>query len=136
MEQLKSEWMVDGDEIVNEHYLIIPPEPQAAMVVIDYYTGHVKAMTGGRGEKIGNQTLNRATQSLRQPGSTFKVLAAYLPAIDMMGFTLADVYDDVPYTIEIGGSGSYSPRNWYDNPRSEFNYWGAYPQSVRVLNGQ
>lgn len=125
MEQLKSEWMVDGDEIVNEHYLIIPPEPQAAMVVIDYYTGHVKAMTGGRGEKIGNQTLNRATQSLRQPGSTFKVLAAYLPAIDMMGFTLADVYDDVPYTIEIGGSGSYSPRNWYDNPRSEFNYWGG-----------
>lgn len=123
MEQLKTEWVGEGDEIVNEHFLIIP-EPQAAMVVIDYYTGHVKAMTGGRGEKIGNQTLNRSTQSLRQPGSTFKVLAAYLPAIDTMGFTLADVYDDVPYTIDVASSGKYSPRNWYDTPRSQYNYWG------------
>lgn len=123
MEQLKTEWVLEGDEIVNEHFLIIP-EPQSAMVIMDYYTGHVKAMTGGRGEKIGNQTLNRATQSLRQPGSTFKILAAYLPALDSMGFTLATVYDDAPYTIDIAGSGSYSPRNWYDTRTAAFNYWG------------
>lgn len=123
MDVLKSEWMSEGDEILNEtHYII--PEPQSAMVIIDYYTGHVKAMVGGRGEKVGNQTRNRVTQALRQPGSTFKVLAAYLPAIDTMGFTLADVYDDAPYTIQIGGQEPYSPRNWYDNERSEFNFWG------------
>lgn len=126
METFKAGLLGETGEVVSEDFLIIP-EPQAAMIVMDYYTGHVKAMTGGRGEKIGNQTLNRATQSLRQPGSTFKILAAYLPAIDTMGFTLADVYDDAPYTINIGGSGSYSPKNWYSN--STYDYWGL--QTVR-----
>lgn len=121
IETLKSEWIGEGDELISDHSLFIP-QPQAAMIVIDYYTGHVKAMSGGRGEKIGNQTLNRATMTVRQPGSTFKILAAYLPAIDTMGFTLATVYDDVPYTLQLPGGGTYSPSNWY--ARQEYNYWG------------
>ena len=123
IEQKKSEWIGEGDTLIAENTLMIP-EPQAAMVVIDYYTGHVKAMVGGRGEKIGNQTLNRVTMSERQPGSTFKILAAYLPAIDTMGLTLATVYDDVPVTFKIPGQADWSPKNWYDTRSAEFNYWG------------
>jgi penicillin-binding protein 1A len=121
IELLKSEWVGETDTLISDNALFIP-QPQAAMVVIDYHTGQVKAMTGGRGQKIGNQVLNRATMSKRQPGSTFKILAAYLPALDTMGLTLAKVYDDVPYTIQIPGAGSYSPKNWYDH--AAYNYWG------------
>jgi len=89
------------------------PQPQAAMVIIDYHTGHVKAITGGRGQKQGNQILNRATDSKRQPGSTFKILAAYLPAIDTKGYTLGTVMDDVPLDIIQPDGSTYSPGNWY-----------------------
>lgn len=121
VETLKAEWLSTGGELVAENLLLIP-QPQAAMVIMDYYTGHVKAIIGGRGEKIGNQTLNRATQSTRQPGSTFKILAAYLPAFDSAGLTLATVYDDAPYTLNIPGGQKYSPSNWYS--RSKYNFWG------------
>ncbi|MBS4961569.1 MAG: transglycosylase domain-containing protein, partial [Clostridiales bacterium] len=56
---------------------------QSSMVVMDYKTGAVKGLVGGRGEKSGDLIFNRATQALRQPGSCFKVLASYAPAIDM-----------------------------------------------------
>ena len=70
---------------------------------MDQYTGHVLAIAGGRGEKKGNRTLNRATNTVRQPGSTFKVLSTYLPALDTAGFTLASVQDDSgPYYYPDG----------------------------------
>lgn len=92
------------------------PQPQAAMVIMDYHNGYVKAMAGGRGEKSGNQVLNRAYEALRQPGSTFKILAAYLPAIDARGYTLATGIDDVPLEI-VQPSGNFSPGNWYKGYR-------------------
>jgi penicillin-binding protein 1A len=121
IEELKNTWVGEANTLISESTLFIP-QPQAAMVIIDYYTGHVKAMAGARGEKIGNQTLNRATMSKRQPGSTFKILAAYVPALDTMGLTLATVYDDAPITIAIPGSTPYTPSNWYDS--STYNFWG------------
>lgn len=69
-------------------------QPQSSFVVMDQYTGEVVAIVGGRGEKKGNRVLNRATNTVRQPGSTFKVLSTYLPALDSSGFTLASVKDD------------------------------------------
>lgn len=89
------------------------PQPQGAMVIIDYHNGYVKALTGGRGSKEGNKTFNRATQAKRQPGSTFKILAAYLPALDAKGYTLATVLDDSPTAIPLSDGTSYSPGNWY-----------------------
>ncbi len=61
-------------------------------------------MVGGRGPKEASRTLNRATDAKRQPGSTFKVLAAYAPALDSGGLTLASVQDDAPYSYENGTS--------------------------------
>lgn len=111
--QKLSEWVQEGDEYEEKAVEVV--QPQAAMVITDFHTGHVKAIVGGRGEKIG-QGLNRATQSTRQPGSTFKVLAAYLPAIEYKGYTLATVIDDVPFTAKVGNS-TYKPNNWYKGYR-------------------
>lgn len=113
---LKAEYNLTEDDFKNKkayESARFIPQPQAAMVIMDYHTGHIKAMTGGRGEKIGNQTFNRATQAYRQPGSTFKILAAYLPAIDTRGYTLGDVLDDVPYNVTLPNGETYSPKNYY-----------------------
>lgn len=89
--------MVDtGDTILGENTSIII-QPQSSMVIIDQATGQVVALEGGRGKKLGNRTLNRATNTTRQPGSTFKILSTYLPALDSGGMTLASVIDDAPY---------------------------------------
>ena len=84
------------DKILSESINLIK-QPQASFVLMEQSTGKVRAILGGRGEKTANRTLNRAASSKRQPGSTFKVLSTYLPALDTSGFTLANVMDDAPY---------------------------------------
>lgn len=82
------------------------------MVIEDQSTGYVVAVVGGRGAKEGRRTLNRATSAVRSPGSTFKVLASFAPALDSAGKTLATVYNDAPFNYEDG-----TPvNNWYKNP--------------------
>lgn len=88
----------------------LTPQPQASMTVMDQSTGEVKAVVGGRGDKTASLTLNRATNTKRQPGSCFKVLAAYAPALDSAGFTLASTQVDEPYSYADGRPVS----NWYD----------------------
>ena len=97
----KESIMQSGDKVYGEK-ITYTPQPQVSIVVEDQSTGHVVAMVGGRGEKTASRTLNRATDATRQPGSTFKVLAAYLPALDSAGLTLADVHMDEPYNYEGG----------------------------------
>lgn len=122
--QLKKEWVAEGDTVMAESKILVP-QPQAAMVILDHHTGHVKAIAGGRGEKSGNQLLNRATGVERHPGSTFKILAAYLPAIDTGKYTLATVHDDVPYTVQPSpNSEPWEVNNWYDSSDYKYNYKG------------
>ena len=77
-------------------------EPQTSVVIMDQSTGHVLGVVGGRGNKkeMGSLVLNRATQSTRQPGSTFKVLSAYAPALDLKGATLATTYYDAELKVD------------------------------------
>lgn len=91
----------EGDTIVEgSESIIITLQPQVALTIIDQETGEVRALVGGRGEKAGNRTLNRATDTFRQPGSTFKIIACYAPALDAGGLTLASVQDNAPnYTV-------------------------------------
>lgn len=98
----------EGDEILAENIEIIP-QPQISFTVEDQTTGYVVAMIGGRGEKTQSRTFNRATQSARQPGSCFKVLAAFAPAIDSCGMTLATTFNDAPFNYYNGTPVS----NWY-----------------------
>ena len=86
-------------------------QPQAAMVIMDQENGNVVAQVGGRGEKVGNRVLNRASNTYRQAGSTFKVLSSFLPAIDRCGYTLASTFDDCYFVYP----GTETPvRSWYN----------------------
>lgn len=88
------EAMMGPDDKVTGESATMIIQPQSSFVVMDQHTGEVVALVGGRGEKKGDRTLNRATDTKRQPGSTFKVLSTYLPALDSAGYTLANVQDD------------------------------------------
>lgn len=102
----QAEWGVtESDEIAEVVQLI--PQAQAAIVISDQFNGHVKALSGGRGEKYGDRTFNRATQAKRQPGSTFKILASYAPTLDTGVLSPGSIIMDEPYTV-----GNYSPKNW------------------------
>ncbi|MFN4130982.1 MAG: transglycosylase domain-containing protein, partial [Paracoccaceae bacterium] len=83
---------------------------QAAIVVMSA-DGAVRAMVGGR-QAMAAGSFNRATQAKRQTGSSFKPFA-YAAAMDL-GFTPADYVEDTPLTINIPGSGAWTPRN-FDN---------------------
>lgn len=103
IEEYKAEIMDEGDTVVEgSETIVYTVQPQTALTVIDQTTGEVKAIVGGRGDKTGNKTLNRATDTTRQPGSTFKIIAAYAPALDAGGLTLATVEDDAPYNYTTG----------------------------------
>jgi len=105
IEQYKAEIMQPGDKIVeNGETVTYTLQPETALTVMNQQTGEVVALVGGRGDKTASKTLNRATDTARQPGSTFKVLAAYAPALDSGGLTLASVQDDAPYSYENGTS--------------------------------
>ncbi len=106
-EAFKQSVISDGDTVLGER-VTVTPQPQASVVLIDQSTGYVKAIEGGREEKSASLTLNRATSSTRQPGSTFKILAGYAPALELGGKTLADTYANTPLTFDDGSSVS----NW------------------------
>ena len=97
-----------GDTVYAEN-VVLTPQPQVSITVEDQHKGYVVAMVGGRGTKKASRTLNRAVSTKRQPGSTFKVVAAYAAALDSAGLTLASVQNDAPYEYANG-----TPvRNWY-----------------------
>jgi len=126
----KTEIMQPGDTIVDGgESVVFTMQPQTAVTIIDQYTGEVKAIVGGRGEKTGSRTLNRATDTTRQPGSTFKVLAAFAPAIDTAGMTLATVQDDAPYTYSNGTS----LRNYDNSYRGFTTLRYAITKSINVV---
>ncbi len=91
----------ENDEFVSEK-ITLTPQPQISMTIIDQHTGHILAMVGGRGQKEGSRTLNRAYSVRRQPGSIFKIIAAYAPALDTGAKTLASVYNDAPFNYDNG----------------------------------
>ena len=108
IEEYKAAVMEDGDEVRAEN-ASIAIQPQVSLTVEEQSTGYVVAMVGGRGPKLASRTLNRASNTYRQPGSTFKIVAAYAPAFDSIGLTLADVKMDEPYNYSNGRPVS----NWY-----------------------
>lgn len=85
---------------------------QAGMVILDPKTGGVVAMMGGR--DYGSGDFNRAIQAKRSPGSTFKPIAVYTPALEQ-GWNPYDTLKDEKMTFP----GGYSPSNWNGD-----GYWG------------
>lgn len=95
-------------------------QPQSSMVIIDYRTGELKAIVGGRNIS-GSMIYNRATKP-RQPGSAIKPISVYLPAIDSKEWTAGSVIDDRP--VFYGKNNIRWPYNWYERSRTGFKYWG------------
>ncbi len=125
VEEFKAAMVEDGDTVLAENTSLII-QPQSSMVIMDQSTGQVVALVGGRGEKTGNRTLNRATNTWRQPGSTFKVLSTYLPALDSAGMTLASVIDDAPF--------KYPDSNKYVNNWNGETYEGLTTLRQAITN--
>lgn len=102
---------------------------QSAATVMDYKTGEVKALIGGRGKQPAN-SLNRAYDDLKSIASNTKPLTVYGPAIDTKNYTAATPIDDSPLTNEELSNFGYSfqPTNWngvYDGlitPREAIMY--------------
>lgn len=108
IEEYKNAVLSDSDTILAER-ISLSPQPQISLTVMDQSTGYVKAIVGGRGKKEASLTLNRATDTKRQPGSTFKIVSTYAPALDSAGKTLASVEVDAPFSYDNGRPVS----NWY-----------------------
>lgn len=109
-EEFKAQY-VTADMEKNVHYMEsinLTEEPQYSLTVIDQHTGYIVGMAGGRGKKTTNLALNRAMDSMRQPGSTFKLLASYSAALDVGGFGCGSSMDDAPLQW-----GDWSPNNYY-----------------------
>ena len=92
-------------------------QPQSATVIMDYRTGKIKGMIGGR-QIEGSKTFNRAADAARQPGSTIKPLSVYLAALDL-GYSAAYPIDDLP---KYNQNNDRWPKNWYEH--RNIKYWG------------
>ena len=105
---------------------------QAAMVVIDYKTGNVVGTVGGLGEKTDSRGLNRATQSVRQTGSSIKPIAVIAPGLQEKVITAATAYMDQ----ETDFGGKYIPKNQngkYSNESVNIRYFIAKSLNVPAV---
>ncbi len=93
--------VAEGGTVIGES-LTYTLQPQASVTIIDQTTGEVKAIVGGRGDKTASKTLNRATDSTMQPGSTFKILTTYAPALELGLINLATTVVDEEITYSSG----------------------------------
>ena len=74
---------------------------QSAITIVDNATGHVVALSGGIGEKTGSRGWNRASDTVRPPGSSIKPISVYAPALDMGLIGINTVFDDVPLEAHL-----------------------------------
>ena len=128
--------VVGPDDWYDENYELAP-QPEISVTVADQNTGYVVAMLGGRGEKEASRTLNRATDTMRQPGSTFKVIATFAAALDSdrakdrygNRFTLASTQVDEKFNYDNG----VEVHNWYEGYRGTQTMRSAIRDSLNVV---
>lgn len=113
----KAVYILNGDKEIAESINLVP-QPQVSFTIADQSTGQVLGMMGGRGPKEASLTLNRATNTNRQPGSTFKILASFGPGIDSAGLTLATMFLDAPFN--------------YNNGTPVNNHWSGFRGPITV----
>ena len=103
---------------------------QGAITIMDY-NGHVLGMAGGIGEKqvnLGMTGFNRATDAIRQPGSTMKPIGAYAPAIEENLITYSTIIEDKATTY-----GKWKPVNWYGGHLGNITVQYALERSVNTI---
>lgn len=98
---------------------------QSGAVILDPYTGGVLGLVGGRGEHVF-RGFNRATQLKRQPGSSFKPLVVYAPALEKGYGPNSRLYDG---PLDING---YRPTDWDKRTRGEVTLREAVIRSWNI----
>lgn len=107
---------------------------QSAIVIMDPYTGEIKALTGGVGTKDRNFPLNRATGTYRSAGSSIKPLASYGPAIEM-GYITPNTLVDDSADIYLTGT-SWYPSNDGGGHFGVIDIYTALQYSVNTVAAQ
>ena len=100
---------IENKDTVLRFELDQTPEVEGAFAVQNALTGEVKALVGGYDFK--RSEFNRATQGLRQPGSSFKPFI-YQAAIDFLDMTPASLVPDSPLSLVAGNGDIWSPSNY------------------------
>ncbi len=118
----------DGLKWIFENKVRPGSNAQAAIVVMDA-DGAVRAMVGGRDNQVAG-AFNRATQALRQTGSAFKPFV-YAAALDL-GASPLDSIEDAPLTLNIPGSGAWSPKNYTNNYLGYVTLAKALEESLNI----
>jgi len=108
-------------------------QAQAAVAIIDQRTGQLKGVYGGYGTKTNNLSFDRATMMKRQPGSSFKPLVAYGPAIDNHTITPATVFDDAPVRLDANNPDMLWPNNYSNDYQGLLSARKALDLSTNVV---
>lgn len=129
--QTKDDLIFDSENgiLINKDYFYYDEkgvtQPQSAAIIMDYRTGEIKALIGGRNIDE-SMSFNRAINATRQPGSTIKPLTVYLPALDN-GYTAASIIDDIP---RYNKDGNRWPKNWYEGRAVKYRGLTTLRESV------
>ena len=104
---------------------------ELAQVVMDQSNGYVVALVGGSGKKDKNLGLNRATQSLRQTGSSGKPISVLAPALEKKIITNSTIIKDELTTFDDGTEEGYTPID-YNSYKGDITVRRAVESSQNV----
>lgn len=99
---------------------------QVSVVLLDQWTGRVKALAGGGSEGEVQIDRNRAVDYVREPGQVLSMLSTWLPALDTAGMTLGSVEDDSSYEYMEGGQ--------LQKEKRSFGYRGLVTMRKSILD--
>ncbi|MDB5569829.1 MAG: penicillin-binding protein family [Hyphomicrobiales bacterium] len=105
------------------------PDVSGALVAMDPYTGRVHAMVGGF--SFDQSEFNRATQAMRQPGSSFKPFV-YATALDN-GYTPSSIVLDEPIEVDQGNGEIWRPENYDGKPTGAHTLRYGIEQSKNLM---
>lgn len=124
---LDPEMQLQADECMATADAFPAADVEGALIAVDSDDGGIRAVCGGRSDDT-RMGLNRATDSLRQPGSAIKPISVYAAAIDSGGWLPSDFIDDTQRVF----SGGYMPRNAGDHYYGEVTLRTALSKSLNV----
>lgn len=129
--KIKAAYEPEIQKIVEKYYENAKNFPgsgvQSAITVLDVQTGQVVGIAGGLGEKTASLTLNRASGSPRQPGSTMKPIAAYLPALENGIIYPGSIFEDAKKNYD-----GWIPRNYDYQYRGKVDVRTALRRSLNT----
>ena len=123
IQQIVDDVFQNPENLPEAYYSVSGQKLSAAIVIMDPYDGSIVALEGDTGVKTGSFTDNYATELVRRPGSSFKPVAVYAPALDLGLITQNTSVNDSP-NIQLRGT------TWYPK-----NDGGGYSGVINIRTG-